>query len=319
MNVTRSQFIALGAAPTAVPQIARAQGLTTIQVATLANDTSTASLYAARAGLFRRVGLDVDLQPVRSGAAATAAVAGGSLQLGFSSLVTLIEAHARGVPFTLIAPGGLYTSDIPYAVFIVRKDAPFKTAADLNGKTIATQALKDLNNVAMLAWMDQNGGDSKSLKFVELPLSASAAAIAEGRVDGANSGEPYLTTALEDGKIRTFTQIFDAIAKRFLIAAYFTTTEYATRNRDVVARFARAVHDASLYCNGHRADTVAMVSAFSGIDAKIVGKMARVRFADYLSTRDIQPLIDIAARYKTIEGTFDAQAMIWPDALKAPR
>jgi NitT/TauT family transport system substrate-binding protein len=319
MRLSRNRFVHLAAAAALTPRIAVAQDLTTIRIASIANDTTTASLYAARTGLFRRAGLDVDLQPMGSGAAASAAVAGGSMQVGFSSLVTLIEAHVRGVPFTLIAPGGLYTSDIPYAVFIVRKDAPYKTASDLNGKTIAVQALKDLNNVAMLAWMDQNGGDAKSLKFVELPLGAQPVAIEEGRIDGANSGTPYLQTALDGGKIRGLTQIFDAISKRFLIGAYFTTTDWATKNRDAVTRFSQVIHDASLYCNAHHAETIGMVSAFSKVDEKIVSRMARVLFPDYLYPRDVQPLVDVAAKYKTIEKPFDAQDLISPYAAKPPR
>jgi len=319
MRPSRAHWIAIAAATLAAPRIVRAQGLLPLRLAMVANDTSTPALYAARAGLFRRAGLDVDFEVTRSGAAATAAVAGGAVQLGFSSLVTLIEAHARGIPFTLIAPGGLYTSDVPYAVFIVRKDASYKTAADFNGKTIAVQALKDLNNVAMMAWMDQNGGDWRSVKFVELPLGAMPPAIEEGRVDGANSGEPYLTTALADGKIRGFTQIFDAIAKRFLIAAYFTTEEWAARNREVVTRFAQAIRDASLFCNGHHLETVAMVSTFSGIDQAIVARMARVLFPDYLIGRDIQPLIDLAAKYQTIDRRFDAQELVSSAALKPSR
>jgi NitT/TauT family transport system substrate-binding protein len=309
-STTRAGAILGAAGALAAPRIALAQDVLTIKVATLPNDTTTASLYADRSGMFRRAGLQLDLQVVRSGAAAAAAVAGGANQVGFSSLISLIEAHARGVPFTLLAPGGLHTSDVPYTVFIVRKEAPYKNAADLNGKTVAVQALKDLNNIALLAWMDQNGGDGKSLKFVELPLSAQPAAIVEGRIEGANSGSPFLQTALESGRVRTFANVFDGIAKRFLIGAYFAMEDWVGKNREAATRFSQVIREASVYCNGHRAETVPLVAAFSGIDEKIVSRMARVVFPEYLAASDMQPLIDIAVKYGAVDKSFRAQELI---------
>lgn len=316
MRLSRTRFVTLLGSVVAAPRVVAAQDLPLIRLVTVTNDTVTAALYAERAGLFRSAGLNVALLPANSGAAASAAVAGGAAEFGFSSLVTLIEAHVRGVPFTLVAPAGQYTSDVPYAVFIVRKDAPFKTARDFNGKIMAVQALKDLNSIAMLQWMDVNGGDPKSIKFVELPLAAFAAAIEDGRVDGGNIGTPYLTMALDDGRIRTLAQIFDAIGKRFLIGAYFANADYVAKNREAVERFSRIIHDASLYCNAHHADTVAMVAAFSKVDEKIVGRMTRVTFPEYLSARDIQPLVDVAFKFKSIEKPFDAQELISPYAAK---
>jgi ABC-type nitrate/sulfonate/bicarbonate transport system substrate-binding protein len=119
------------------PRPVGAQELTTITIASVTNDTCSAILYAMKLGLFAKAGLNVDFQPMTSGAAASAAVAGGAAQFGLSSLVTLIDAHTRGVPFTLVAGGGLITSDSLYAAALVRKDSPIATAADLSGKTFA--------------------------------------------------------------------------------------------------------------------------------------------------------------------------------------
>ena len=58
-----------------------------------------------------------------------------------------------------------------YAAAIVRKDSPIKTGRDLNGKTFAVPALMDLNQIAAMAWIDQTGGDSRTVKIVEIPAS----------------------------------------------------------------------------------------------------------------------------------------------------
>jgi NitT/TauT family transport system substrate-binding protein len=273
-------------------------------------------LYAAHAGLFRKAGLDVELQVLTSGGAAAAAVAGGAAQFGLSSLIGVIIAHDRGVPFSLVAPAGVVTPDVVYSEFVVGKDTTWKTGADLNGKTVGTPALKDLDTIALQNWVDLNGGDSKTLKFVEMPGPAAVAAVEEGRIDGVDLNTPSLARALASGKVRAFAQIFNAIAPRFINTAWFTTTDYANANRDVVTTFAAVVADANKYCNAHHAETVALVAENSKLDESIVARMTRIPFADALRPAEIQPLIDVAYKYKAIAKPFDAQTMISPYALK---
>ncbi len=229
----------------------------------------------------------------------------------------MITAHDRGVPFTLVAPAGIVTPDVPYSQFVVRKDATFKTAADLNGKTIGCPALKDLDTIAIQNWVDQNGGDSKTLKFVEMPGPVAVAAVEEGRIDGVDLNTPSLTRALESGKVRVFAQIFDAIAPRFINTAWFTTADFANANQATVTRFAAVINDANKYCNAHHGETVALVAQNAKLDEKLVARMARITFSDALRPQEIQPLIDVAAKYKAISKVFDAKALISPYAVKA--
>jgi NitT/TauT family transport system substrate-binding protein len=315
--VRRSPFLASLASFAATAAVA--QDLPAVTIAALINDTATSALYAVRAGLFRKAGLNAQLQVLSSGAAGAAAVAGGAAQFALSSLVGIITAHEKGIPFTLVAPAGVVTSDVPYSQFVVRMDSPIKTGRDLNGKTIGAAGLKDMDTVAIMNWVDLNGGDSKTLRFVEMSGPVALAAIEEGRIDGADLNTPTLTRGLEGGKVRTLAQIFDAIAPRFSNTGWFTTTDYATKNHDVVSRFARVMADAGAYCNAHHADTVAMVAENAKIDEKLVARMARITFGDYLRPADIQPLINVAAKYNVIAKPFDARLLISPFACRGER
>src|SRR5471032_22888 len=217
---SRRAFLAASAAFAAAPNIALGQTLTKLSVGTSAIDGAMGLYAGYRAGIFRKYGIDLDIN-LGSGASNSAAVAGGSLQLAGSNIVTLVKAHLKDVPFKLVAFGALYRSDNPTQVLTVRTDAAFHAAADLNGKTIGVTALGDLLSASTLAWIDQNGGTSSTVKLVELPPAAEAAALDAGRIQGAALAEPFLSQALSGGNVRIFAKIFDAIAPRFLQAAYF--------------------------------------------------------------------------------------------------
>ncbi|MBV9439928.1 MAG: ABC transporter substrate-binding protein, partial [Candidatus Eremiobacteraeota bacterium] len=277
----------------------------------LPEDSATPVLYAISSGAFRRAGLDVSLQPQRSGPAVTSGVVGGSYQIGKASLNPLVDAHAKGVPLVVVAPGGMSTADHPIAGLMVKVDSPIKTASDLNGKTIAVGALNDIFTLAMRSWMDRNGGDSTSLKLVEIPISAIAEAIAQGRVAAGSANEPILGGALASGKVRVIAHTFDAIAPRFMFTAWFTTRAWAEANRSTVASFARVVGSAAAFANANPGKTVDDIAKFTGIDPAVVARMPRTQAATSLDPALVQPVIDAAARYKDIPSRFDAKELIW--------
>lgn len=318
-HLQRSAAALAVAALSLLPHRVATQELTTIHVASITNDTCSAFLYAMKLGLFKKAGLSIDFLPMDSGAATSAALVGGSVQFAQSSLVTLITAHTRGVPFTLIAPGGVITAGSPYAGTIVRSDSSIKSAADLNGKTFAVAALQDLNQIAAMDWIDANGGDSKTVKFIELSPRATVSAIEEGRVDAGQIGTPFLSVALDSGKTRLLSHIFDVFGKRFENVGWFTTTDYARSHPEIVSKFARVMHEANLLANAHHAETAALLAEYLKGDPAIYAHMARVQFGEYLDPREIQPLIDAAAKYKAIEHPFPAREMISPLALRPGR
>lgn len=312
---------ALGAAAAAAaaPRGARAADALALRLAAPANDTATPALYALHAGLFEKAGLDVELRAMNSGAAVSAAVAGGAVDVGLSSLITLIAAHARGVPFTLVAPSGIISSDVPFTALIVRKDAAIASGGDLNGKTVASPALHDLNAIGAMAWIDRNGGDVRTVRFVELSQPASIAALDDGRIDATVLGTPTLTEALDSGKFRVLARPFDAVARRFEHIAWFTTSDFAAKNAPGLERFTRVMHDANVYAGAHPEETAPLVAQFDKVDVAVVLKMVRVPFAEYLDARMIQPLVDAAFRYRVIEKNFDATELIGAVALRPPK
>jgi NitT/TauT family transport system substrate-binding protein len=309
----RSSFLAGTAAAALTAGAARAQSApVALHLAGSVNDDVTPMLYAISSGLMRRAEIDITLDKGTSGAAVSSGVVGGSYQIGKSSVAGLIAAHAKGVPFVFVAPGGLYESSAPVTALMVRSDSPAKTGADLNGKIVAVSAIGDLYALTVKGWVDQHGGDSTTLKLVEVPLSAVPAALAAGRIDAGCLEEPEVSEALADGKSRVLGRLFDSIAPRFMYTGWFATLDWTTQNRALLGRFRAALRDAANYTNAHKNETVDLSSKFTLIDPKIVAKGTRVTAATALDPKLIQPVIEACAKYKFIAAAFDARDMIDP-------
>jgi NitT/TauT family transport system substrate-binding protein len=267
-------------------------------------------LYADHAGLFLKAGLTVQITQMASGSAIAAAIAGGSGQIGFSSLSALIAGHSHGLPFQLIAPGGVYLDDDPYALMLVRNDSNIRTGRDLNGKTIGSASIGDLDEVSAYAWIDQTGGDVKSTRVIEVPTPILGQALIDGRIDALSVGQPWTTLALESGKVHTIGKSFSAIAPRFLMSAYFTTSAFAASNQDALARFERVVSDASAYVNAHHDAIVPLLASFTKLDPTLITRTMKGSDGQYLDAKDIQPMIDASAKFGMIAKRFNAEDMM---------
>jgi NitT/TauT family transport system substrate-binding protein len=297
----------------ASPVAGGAQGLTEIKAAGVPEDGITPGLWAVQAGLFRKHGLDVRIFAQRSGSATTAGVIGGAYQLGKASIMSLINARAHGVPVVLVFPGGVYRGKT-HSGLIIRADSPIRTGADLAGKIVAVSALNDLYTLGAYAWVDAHGGDWTTLKLVELPIGAIFEAVLNGRVDAGTTNNPYLQSALDTKKVRFLADIDASIAPEFLLTCWFTTDEYARDNPQIIGAFRATLHEASLYANAHPAQTVDAFAKFTGMDSGVVAKMERIPAGTALDVRLVQPVIDLAAKYKVIAKAFDGREFIAPEA-----
>lgn len=290
--------------------------LATLRIETIPTDNATPILYAQRAGLFAKAGIEVQIDKAGSGAAIAAAVLAGSFDIGLSNLVTLMSAHVRGVGFTLLAPAGLYRSKTPFSELVVARDSPASTGKDLEGKTIATPALDSISTLVISAWVDRHGGDSRTLKYVELPINATQAALEAHRVDAAMMNDTPLSTALASGTIRILAPAMDAVAPEFPYTAWFASSEWAAKHRDLVQAFSRVVAASTAYTNGHHAETAAMLAGFSGLPLDVIEHSNRSESGTTLRLSEIQPLIDLAAKYQLIAHAFPARELVDPSVAR---
>lgn len=280
------------AVPIARPVSAQAKQLS---IATVPIDATAAVWYGLDLGNFSRAGIDATIQSMNNGGAIASAVASGAVAIGASNIVSIAQAHSRGVPFVIIAPAGIYSSAAPTSVLMVPNGSPIKTAQDLNGKTVAVNGLKTISQFAPMAWIDQHGGNAASVQWIEIPAPSLAAALAQGRVDAAVVIEPFVSTARKSAHV--LANCFDAVASRFLVAVYFTTRDWALQNAEALNGFQQVMRETEQWANKNNDKSASILEKYTKISAETARSMVRVSYPDGLSEALIQPVIDVTIRY----------------------
>ncbi len=224
------------APPTSAPT---AKPLRTLKVGFIPLTDFLGMYTAIEQGYLAEEGLKLELQAMSGGAAIIPAVVGGSLDFGISNYVSVIVATGQGLKLKVFSDSAYGTKDHPPFSIVVKKGSPIKTAKDLNGKKIAVNTRNNIVHVAVMEWMDRNGGDPKTAQFVELPFPQMPPALSQGQVDAIAPTEPFVTVSTsQDGQILAnyLTDLRDPVA----IAGFISTDDWITKNRDVALAFHRA-------------------------------------------------------------------------------
>jgi NitT/TauT family transport system substrate-binding protein len=270
--------------------------------------------YAIQTGMFEKAGLAVTVVPTTSGSAATTAIAGGAAQIGSSNILSVIVAHAKGVPLTIVEAAGQYDNNAPNNEIMVLKDSPIKSAKDLEGKTMAVTGLHDLLSLSTRSWLAQQGADQTKIHFVELPQGSMLPALQSGRVDSIHVYEPFRGQAERSATTRTLAAPYSAIGRDFVFSCWFANSAWITEHRDAALKFAQVLHDAAAYTNPHYTELIPLISSFSKMSIETIKSTRIVRVAPSMQAAQFQPVIDAAAKFGEIDKAFPAQDILLPGA-----
>ncbi len=288
---------------------AGAQSSDAIVVASPPNDSSGEVFYAVDMGFFAKAGLNVTVMPMNNAGAIAPAIASGAVAIGNLTVPSIAVARDKGVALTIIAPGAVYSSAAPTSGIIVLKNSPLKKASDLNGKTLATRDITNLSYYGANAWIDKNGGDSKSVHWIEISDTADVAAMQQNRIDGASVSEPALDDAIH-GEGRMLGAVYDAIGDKFVTSAFFTTVGYAKAHPDVMRKFAAAILAAGKWANQNHAASAKIMEKYAGVP--IPPENTRVTYSERLRAADAQPVLDMLMRYGVIKAGTRAADLFSP-------
>jgi NitT/TauT family transport system substrate-binding protein len=298
------RVLGTAAAATLSARPLRAQGVV-VRVGAGSNEGFGQIFYAKDAGFFERAGLSVEVVMLQNGPAIAAAMAGGSLDVGASSPFVFMNARRHGLPYTVIAPGVLYESTNPISMLVVPASSPVRTAKDLEGKIIGGMTLGAMDELGIRAWIDQNGGDSKTVKVIEITASSMVEALDQGRLAAALVPEPQLSAAGD--RVRRLGAAYDAVAKRMIISIWFTSYTWAQQHPVESRKFREALMETAIWTAANREKAADILEKWT----KIRVPRIRILAASRLDPALLQPICDKAWQYKMIDAPEHAKDWIW--------
>ena len=212
---------------------------------------------------------------------------------------------AGGIHQFVIVSGYLGDQIERWAGGFVAANSGIAGVRDLSGKTIAVSSPRGLDQLVTVNFIDKGGGDSTSVRFTELPPTASVEAVRQNRIAAAVAVPPMLEAALATD-MRSLGDVEAAVAPIWAGSGWFSTAEYVQTNPGVVRRFVAAIYEAGAWSLANRSAAAAVLSKALGAPVP----QTYVHLATKADPSLFQPPLDIAARYGYVVAT-KSTALLW--------
>jgi NitT/TauT family transport system substrate-binding protein len=300
MRLARSRVIALlaGAAVVRAPRVS-AQPARLIRIAAAPSDSYAEAYYALDGGFFARAGLNVDVTTLPNGAAIAQAMAGNAVDVGIGDIVNVANVVNAGLPLAFFAGSGIYQSSAPTTLLVVAKNSPVTSAKELEGLPLAVAALASMSSLGVRSWLQQNGADLEKVKLIEMPFPQMQPALERGLIAAALVSEPFIAETREG--TRVLAKAFDAVARAFYITGWFSTRSWLAANADIVRPLTQAIYETARWAATHHDETATILVKYTKLDPSRSRAMTRVAFTPSLDVRLIQPVLDVAYRYRQLD------------------
>ncbi|MDB5965363.1 MAG: transporter substrate-binding protein, partial [Polaromonas sp.] len=271
---------------------------------------------AIEKGYFKQAGLDVEplkfagaqqvMEAMLAGRSDGSANGTGSANLGIGEI-------AQPGLFKIFATN---PSNAKFVLdeFIVPKDSPAKTMADLKGKKVGSGP--GIQNVTLCKTMLERAGASGAT-VIELPIGQHVASLAAGQVDACYTLEPTGTI----GRMNGTTRVLEAgVVAKYILGdpmapwhggAASLTSEFIKKNPDVTKKFITAYAKGIDLVRTQPAEARAFMKGYTAIEGPLTSE---VPLASYMLYNEFKPS-DVAYFQKfydlfTEKGIFDKKVLV---------
>lgn len=222
-----------------------AAGTQTLKITTLGLCNEIPIFWSEDKGLFKSHGLNVQTVTSTGGAAALTALQSGDVDLAFTNPFSTMIAISHGLKLQWIATAyGTPTSqsDATNAV-AVAKNSPITDAKGLEGKTIGVNEIGGINQIITSQWLKDEGADPSKVKFVALPFTELASAVASGKVAASQVPAQNVSPSLG---LKSLADPYVEVGKgkSLVFAGYVATSGVASSKQDALKRFQQTLIEA---------------------------------------------------------------------------
>ncbi|HEY0507520.1 MAG TPA: ABC transporter substrate-binding protein [Blastococcus sp.] len=296
---------------------AEAEGTSTISIATVAGDSGAQGFLADEKGFFEANGLDVEVKIVAGVPELAAAVQSGDAAFALTSPASVAAASSSGIPFQIVAGGVLYTEERPGVWLMVADQATdVESIEDLEGKSVAVNALNTMPHLSTLAALDDAGVDVSTVSFVTLNFPAIGQALESGQVPAGTVVSPFTHQQEASGIASRLVSPYDAVngGEDWLNTVWFGREDFIADNPGTVEKFQAALRDTNAWANdeANEDERKKILQAYTDLPDEALAALELSPYGDHVTPELIQPVLDVMFRFDALEKKMSAKDILAP-------
>lgn len=309
--VAAAALLTTGCGGSETSTAADSDGVMTVRIAETAGAPLNFLTYGDQQGFFADAGIDLEITSSSGGATVIPQLVSGDLDVAGSNVVSGLIAIGEGLPIQLVA-AGTSTSDDPaqdFSALMVPQGSPITGIAQLEGRKIAVNSLRNINDIVIGSELEEAGLSYDSVQFVEIPFPEMAAAVQRGDVDAGMLIEPFITVAEGQG-MQIIGRPYSDLRPGLQIGTYLMSEELVGSSPELVSAFQEAVQTTA---DSIAEDPEAFRAALPEISEIDPALAEQVRINQWQGTNDresIELVMGLMVDYGLIDEPVDLDAAI---------
>lgn len=278
----------------------------------LPNAETAAIRLGNEKGFFSDDGIDLQITDTTSGAASLTALVAGQFDVVFANTVSVMQANDKGLPLVMVAAASTSTGvqGKDFSGLMVSSKSTLKTPKDLEGKTIASNTVKNIGELTARISVEKAGGSTAGLKFVELPFDTMEQALESGQIDAAWMVEPFHTAALQNG-LRDLTSNYVDTAPGLTAAAFVTTQQVIDQKPELIKKFISAMTKSGDYANAHGDEVRTIIPKFTKLTQEIANQFVIPLYDPKVNVASLKAMLPEMVKESMISEKFDVNKVIY--------
>lgn len=262
-------------------------------------------------GYFRKEGLDVKFHSLNGGATLVPAMKGGSIQIGMSNLVSVLQAKEHNLGFKCISGAFASPSGPEISLLISPKHKrTIRSPKALAGQTIAVNTLDNSNQLLAMAWLAHQGVNPSKVHFVALPFPDMPTALKSGRIAAAITDEPFTTISHAQGSAIMSAQPDSIIAAHPEYSCWMATTKWIGSNHRTAEAYVAALKMADDYMAKHPSYVRSIFHSYIPLSPALAKHVVLPIFNTKLSAAQVRDWATVAARYHVTSGVVSPSSIL---------
>jgi len=258
-------------------------------------------------------GIEIQSTDFQSGTRIVEALAGGSLDIGLSATLSVLQAVQQGLDLVIVAPASFKASDnrAPTSALVARKDAGIAGPAQLRGKTIAVNSLRSLDYLIAAEYLGRGGVSPRDVTWQELSYPHIVPALDNARVDAAFVAEPFLSILRNGDRVTILSTALDIIPGSST-ASYTALRSWTQSRPAVLEAFLRGLRRGIDVCERDPQKMRDALVKHTGVKPALAQQIGLPVLRPTLRAVDLLPLMELARRHELLVRDVDIERLLSP-------
>ena len=165
-----------------------------VTIGYLPSDHDSALFVADQQGLYKEKGIETELVQFNNGGDLMTAMASGKVDVGYVGISPVLSSIEKGVPVKIISAAQNEGSGV-----IVSSNSGINSAADLNGKNVATPGEASIQYVLLNILLKNNGLSIDKVNSSAMKTPSINDAIKSNTLDAGVTFQPFVSSSEADG------------------------------------------------------------------------------------------------------------------------